>query len=81
MPGMDGFSVLEQLHENPATATIPVVIVTSQMLMPGRETVLAYASAVLKKDELSQRSLQQALIEAGFASVGVAEGSDVGNSD
>ncbi|MFL2546576.1 MAG: response regulator [Candidatus Rariloculaceae bacterium] len=30
MPGMDGFQALEAIKENPATATIPVMMYTSQ---------------------------------------------------
>ncbi len=32
MPEMDGFSVLEQLHSNPDTADIPVIVVTAKEL-------------------------------------------------
>ncbi len=32
MPEMDGFSVLEQLHSNPDTAEIPVIVVTAKEL-------------------------------------------------
>src|SRR5262249_53885945 len=47
MPGMDGFCVLERLRQNPVTAAIPVVIVTSQILMPEREVALAHARVIL----------------------------------
>ena len=51
MPGMDGFSVLEGLKQNGDTATIPVVIVTSQILPPEREAALAGSRALFLKHE------------------------------
>jgi CheY-like chemotaxis protein len=35
MPGMDGFDVVEALRSNPATAGIPIVILTAKTLDAG----------------------------------------------
>ena len=36
MPGMDGFAVYEKLQENPATQTIPVILLTAKVLPSDR---------------------------------------------
>jgi CheY-like chemotaxis protein len=56
MPGMNGFEVLEQLKADPATHSIPVIVVTSKKLNPAEEQQLArQAQAVLSKAALSQK--------------------------
>ena len=66
MPGMDGFCVLEQLHGNGDTAAIPVVIVTSQILMPEDKPALAHSRALILKHESSPASWQQVFREIGL---------------
>lgn len=36
MPGMDGFSVYEQIQANPKTGTIPVILLTAKVLPSDR---------------------------------------------
>jgi CheY-like chemotaxis protein len=66
MPGMDGFDVLERLHENGDTAAIPVVIVTSQILMPERKPALAHSRDVILKHESSPAAWQKVFREIGL---------------
>ena len=37
MPGMDGFAVLDAIRKQPATAAMPVVVVTAKELTPAEE--------------------------------------------
>jgi len=37
MPGMDGFAVLDSIRQQPATATMPVIVVTAKELTPTEE--------------------------------------------
>jgi signal transduction histidine kinase/DNA-binding response OmpR family regulator len=71
MPGMSGFEVLEQLKRDPATASIPVVILTSKVLERAEHLRLTGAVAVLPKESASrseaQSRLRQALLNAGLA--------------
>ena len=66
MPGMDGFSVLERLKQNGDTATIPVVIVTSQILPPEREAALAGSRTVVLKHESTPAVWLQVFREMGL---------------
>ena len=66
MPGMDGFSVLERLKQNGDTATIPVVIVTSQILPPEREAALAGSRALVLKHESTPAVWLQVFREMGL---------------
>jgi signal transduction histidine kinase/DNA-binding response OmpR family regulator len=66
MPGMDGFEVLSHLRDDPATAMLPVTVVTSQILMPEQFQALAHARAVILKHELSPVVWQQVFRDAGF---------------
>lgn len=45
MPGMDGFSVFEQLQQNPATRSIPVVLLTAKVLPSDRRHFAAMGVA------------------------------------
>lgn len=67
MPGMDGFDVLERLHENGDTAAIPVVIVTSHVLMPERKPMLAHSRGVILKHESSPTVWQKVFREIGLS--------------
>jgi signal transduction histidine kinase/DNA-binding response OmpR family regulator len=66
MPGMDGFDVLERLHENGDTAAVPVVIVTSHVLMPDRKGALAHSRDVILKHESSPAVWQKVFREIGL---------------
>jgi CheY-like chemotaxis protein len=62
MPGMNGDEVLDRLKANPATAGIPVVIVTSHDLdAPLRSRIASKARAILRKQDLSIESLAHAM--------------------
>ena len=65
MPGMDGFEVLARLAEDPATAPLPVTIVTSQILAPEQYKALTHARGVLMKHELSPAVWQRVFHDAG----------------
>jgi CheY-like chemotaxis protein/two-component sensor histidine kinase len=62
MPGMRGDEVLDHLRENPATAQIPVVIVTSHEIDPAlRARLEGHARVILHKRDLSVEILARAL--------------------
>jgi CheY-like chemotaxis protein len=67
MPGMDGFEVLARLAEDPATALLPVTVVTSQILVPEQYQALSHARSVVLKHELSPAAWQRVFREAGLA--------------
>ncbi|HZQ90774.1 MAG TPA: response regulator [Terriglobales bacterium] len=60
MPEMDGFEVLERLHDNEGWRRIPVLVLTAKDLTPPeRETVARRARALLhKSDEWQSRLLE-----------------------
>jgi CheY-like chemotaxis protein len=62
MPGMHGGDVLEQLKADPATAQIPVIVITSQDVdSPTRARLAAHARAVLQKRDLSAELIARTL--------------------
>jgi signal transduction histidine kinase/DNA-binding response OmpR family regulator len=70
MPEMSGFEVLRRLKDDPATADIPVVVLTSKRLSQDEQRLLApHAARILSKDTLagseSGESLLSALSAAG----------------
>lgn len=72
MPEMDGFAVLQHLKANPLTATIPIIINTSQPLDVVEHNLLTQHSvAVLSKNPLTPAGaiaqLREALLRAGLA--------------
>jgi signal transduction histidine kinase/CheY-like chemotaxis protein len=72
MPGLTGFEVLDRLKEEPVTADIPVIVLTSKMLDAADHRQLARrAAAVLSKASKSRRAaraaLRDALTRAGIA--------------
>jgi CheY-like chemotaxis protein len=70
LPGIKGDEVLERLSEDPATASIPVVVVTAQELDPDRHRRLSRrASAILQKRDLSIETLAATLERIGPARV------------
>jgi signal transduction histidine kinase len=71
MPGMTGFTVLEQLKSDPSTQNIPVIIITSKDLEPSERAILtASAVTILSKQSGSRQQaiarLQEALKQAGL---------------
>jgi CheY-like chemotaxis protein len=66
MPGMDGFEVLSLLAEDPATARLPVTVVTSQILVPEQYQALTHARSVILKHELSCAVWQRVFRDAGL---------------
>jgi signal transduction histidine kinase/CheY-like chemotaxis protein len=69
MPGMDGFEALAGLRDDAATASIPVTIVTSQILVPEQYQALTHAKGVVLKHELSPAVWQRVFHDAGLGSV------------
>ena len=62
MPGMSGDEVLERLASDPATAKIPVIVVTSRDLDDAlRQRLSGRASAILQKRDISIESLARTL--------------------
>jgi signal transduction histidine kinase/CheY-like chemotaxis protein len=71
MPNMSGAEVLVRLKEDPMTAQIPVVVVTSKALDPAeRETLESRAVAILSKDETA-RADALAVIQATWVKAGL----------
>ena len=66
VPGMDGFEVLSKLAEDPVTAPLPVIIVTSQILTPEQYQALTHARRVILKHELSPAVWQRVFRDAGL---------------
>ncbi len=65
MPGMPGDEVLAHLKADPATASIPVVVVTSREVDAKLAARLAAARAIVQKRELSVETLARALGDIG----------------
>jgi CheY-like chemotaxis protein len=72
MPGMDGFEVLAALRDDAVTASLPVTIVTSQILAPEQHEALGHAKGVILKHELSPAVWQRVFHDAGVGSLEVA---------
>jgi CheY-like chemotaxis protein len=71
MPNMSGAEVLVRLKEDPVTANIPVVVVTSKVLEPAERAQLeSRAVAVLSKDETAREDalsvIQATWVKAGL---------------
>jgi signal transduction histidine kinase len=64
MPERDGYSVLHELGQNPATRTIPVIVSSSLVLSERDRGRLARSFKVLSKGELSSELLGSVLSEA-----------------
>jgi signal transduction histidine kinase/CheY-like chemotaxis protein len=59
MPGLDGFSVIAALHDDPTTRDVPVLVLTSQDLTPAdRDRLAGKALAVISKRDATQTDLQ-----------------------
>jgi CheY-like chemotaxis protein len=66
MPGMQGDDVLERLGSDPATAAIPVVVVTSRDIDPSLRARLAgRARAIVHKRDLSVETLELTMTAIG----------------
>ncbi len=61
---MTGFDVLSALRNDPRTAGVPVVVVTSQRLTDRDRAQLAAANAVLSKSSLTRDALRSAMQRA-----------------
>ena len=71
MPNMSGAEVLVRLKEDPVTANIPVVVVTSKVLEPAERALLeSRAVAVLSKEETAREDalsvIQATWVKAGL---------------
>jgi signal transduction histidine kinase len=65
MPGIGGHEVLSRLKSDPATASIPVVIVTSRFVNEDeRQQILTRAANVIYKGDLSRDTVARAIAEA-----------------
>ena len=72
MPDLDGFQVLEQLRDHPATRDIPVVICTSKTLTREEQSRLSSALDIIPKGVMATRELAvlrfgEALQKAGLS--------------
>jgi threonine synthase len=72
MPEMDGFTLLEQLKWNEATANIPVVVVSAKNLtLTDRQTLDKYSDSVWVKGGFNTRDLVSHIVETlGDAPIG-----------
>lgn len=61
MPDLDGYELMEELHAEPRTREIPIVVVTSAVLGPKERARLGRARAIVGKDRLSTETLVAAL--------------------
>ena len=61
---MTGFDVFERLRDDPTTARVPVVVVTSQRLSDDDQRRLSAATAVLSKSSLTRNVLRTAIANA-----------------
>jgi CheY-like chemotaxis protein len=61
---MTGFDLLERFRQDPATARVPVVVVTSQRLSDDEQRRLSDAKAVLSKAALTRSALRSAIASA-----------------
>jgi signal transduction histidine kinase/CheY-like chemotaxis protein len=61
---MTGFDVFARLRQDPATASVPVVVVTSQRLSADDKERLATAQAVLPKSALTRNLLRSTIASA-----------------
>jgi signal transduction histidine kinase len=65
MPGIGGHEVLQRLKGDPATAAIPVVIVTSRFVNDDeKQQILQRATAVIYKGDLSREVVSKAIEDA-----------------
>jgi len=64
MPEMDGFTLLEKLKEDPATAKIPVIVVSAKDLTPDDEQRLAgQTSSIWLKGAFATKDLVEHVVE------------------
>ena len=64
MPRLDGFGLLAQLRQNPATIDIPVIILTAKSLTAAETAVLqSSAQQIIQKQGLAGEDLLQQLQE------------------
>ena len=61
---MTGFDVFDRLQGDPMTASVPVVVITSQRLSDDDRRRLAHADSVLSKATLTRDSLRMAIAHA-----------------
>jgi CheY-like chemotaxis protein len=59
LPGADGYQVLKQLKDNPATITIPVVALTAQAMIGDREQALAAGFSGYIPKPINTRTLSE----------------------
>jgi CheY-like chemotaxis protein len=60
MPGVDGFEVLERLQADPATRTVPVIVLTAKRLSTEeRERLRRRAVSLLEKSVYSAAELRR----------------------
>jgi CheY-like chemotaxis protein len=60
MPGMDGFTVAEQLRADPATAEIPIVVLTSKSVsQEERERLTSHINHLARKTDFNRLEFVQ----------------------
>jgi CheY-like chemotaxis protein len=69
MPGMDGFEVIAHLRDDVTTASLPVTVVTSQILVPEQYQALSHAKGIVLKHELTPAVWQRVFRDAGLGSL------------
>lgn len=62
MPGMDGFELLEKIHENPAWSAIPIIVITAKSLgEKEHDYLLSHVTSILHKEGLSSECVLKEL--------------------
>jgi signal transduction histidine kinase/CheY-like chemotaxis protein len=63
LPDIDGFDVMDRLRADPLTASIPIIVCTSSVLMAHQRSRLDHARNILSKATLTREVMQRALTE------------------
>ncbi len=58
MPGLDGYATLERLRADPATESIPVVIVSGSAPTGSERQTLAHALTILPKSSTLREAVE-----------------------
>ena len=61
LPDIDGFDVMDRLHADPVTASLPVIVCTSSVLTEQQRGRLNHARAILSKATLTREIMQRTL--------------------
>lgn len=72
MPDLDGYQVLQELHQDPETRDIPVIVCTSQSLNQEEQSRLSAAFDIIPKSMMATRDLAAARFGDTLQKAGLA---------